>query len=108
MNDYNDFIKEEALNGTPKAKIKAKLVLNYDLTESAANKIVSEVLGKAKAPNFIDGFYSWLEEGVKSEADIKAYILGEEEFAPTSNNVKKHLSHYTRIAQLTNAVHASK
>ena len=50
MNDYNDFIKAEAKDWTTKAKIKAKLVLTYDLTEAAASKAVSEAIGKAKAP----------------------------------------------------------
>jgi len=108
MNDYSDYIKVEASNGTTKAKIKAKLILTYDLTEAAANKAVSEALGKAKAPNFIDGYYGWLEEGHKTEIEVEDYVLGRDGYPETSLNTKKHLSHYRRIAQLTNNVHASK
>jgi len=60
---------------------------------------------KRAAGGFAADYYNWLAEDARSEADAKAFIMGEsEEYGETTNNVKNHLTHYLNIWALAETV----
>lgn len=89
----------EANKESPIAVIRA-----YATIEGFSGKEVTEALkeaGISKAKiGFNDTFYTYLSDGVRTEAEIKAYILGDGEFGETSDNVVNHLSTYLAIGRL--------
>lgn len=93
-------------DGAPIKKIRAYLTME-DVTEKRITKIV-KTLGGGKKAGFADGYYAWLSAEKRTMDEASAYILGEGENEPTSDNVKKHLSHYLNIAKLTINVWESK
>ena len=106
--DQLEFAQAKADEGVPRNKVKAMLVLEYDLSDKACNVILQEVFGKGKKDNFIDAYYDWLAVDVRSTEEVEAYVKGDAGYPATSANVKKHLSHYKRIAELANRIHESK
>lgn len=60
--------------------------------------------GKGKS-GFASKFYAFLIQNPKVSAEkAKAFVMGTDGNAETSDNVKKHLSHYMGVAKLVNDV----
>lgn len=60
---------------------------------------------KRAAGGFAADFYNWLAEESRTEAEAKAFIMGENVlYGDTSNNVKNHLTHYLNIWALAETV----
>lgn len=65
---------------------------------------IEDALPTTARRTFATDFYDWLAEEPRSEEETEAYILAEE----NSKNVKKHLSHYTNIANLAQRIWEAK
>lgn len=96
-------IEELRASGLNDKKVRAYLVLDdysaKDITEAfKALNITSKVLG------FKASFYNWLAEEPRSEEEARGYILGEEGYEETSDNVKKSLSTNLNIWGLSKAI----
>lgn len=98
------FIQAERTDGVADTKIRAKLVLNDVPAKLIAEAFKACKPEKAVKQGFAAQFYDWLSAGKRSDAAIKAYIMGEGEYGETSKNTKNHLSHYTNIAKLANSI----
>ncbi|MCP4345343.1 MAG: hypothetical protein GY795_07435 [Desulfobacterales bacterium] len=96
-------IEELRNSGLSDKKVRAYLVLEdfsaKDITEAF------KTLGDTnKVLGFKAGFYNWLAEKPRSEAEARGYILGEEGYSETSDNVKKSLSTNLNIWGLSKAI----
>jgi ribosome maturation protein Sdo1 len=94
----------------PIKKIRAHIELAEGVT--LTGKEVSEIL-KAEGIStarigFVDSFYAWLEVEPRTTQDVNDYVEGKGEFGETSENVVRHLGHYSKIAVLARAIHESK
>lgn len=71
------------------------------------NELVAYTKPKGTGANrsgFAAKFYAWLSESVRSAEDVKAYINGEGDHEDTSDNVKKHASHYIAIGAMAEKI----
>jgi len=53
---------------------------------------------------FATKFYAWLSEEPRSVGSVKDYINGEGDHEDTSDNVKKHASHYVAIGAMAEKI----
>ena len=88
-----------------KKKVEACLVL-----EDYSAKDIKEALAEytTKPKTFASEYYDWLSAKKRTTKQATDYIMGKGEYGETSDNVKKHKSHYLNIAELTIKVWASK
>lgn len=70
------------------------------LVRSYAKKNEMEIWTKPKGevgsrPSFVRSYHNWIVANLDAtEADAIAYVNGEGDYADTTDNVKRHLSHY--------------
>ena len=96
-------IEELRNSGYADAKVKAYLTLDdYSATDIAT--AFKQIGGAKKPKGFASEYYDWLGAESRTEAEATAYIKGDGEYGDTTNNVKKHLSHYLNIQALTVAI----
>lgn len=62
--------------------------------------------GAGKA-GFASDFYAFLQAGARTEDEARAFIQGTDGNKETSDNVKRHESHYMAIHNLTQAIRAA-
>ena len=70
-----------------------------DEDKKAAFKEVG--IGRAKPRTFASEFYDWLSAEKREPKEVTDYVMGLGEYGETSNNVKRHRSHYENIGALT-------
>ena len=71
------------------------------------NELVTYAKPKGTGANrsgFATKLYAWLSESVRSAEDVKAYVNGEGDYEDTSDNVKKHASHYIAIGAMAEKI----
>jgi hypothetical protein len=56
---------------------------------------------------FASKFYAWLSEASRNADEVKSYINGEGDYEDTSDNVKKHASHYVAIGAMAEKIWAA-
>lgn len=97
---------EEIKEDRKVSEIKSYLnILGYKAKEINDALLVADI-SKAKS-TFNPSFYTYLSEGKRSKAEVKAYILGEGEYGETTDNVVKHLSFYSSIGDLSRRIFES-
>ncbi len=101
-------VKELAQEGITIKVMRAHLTIE-GFTDKAITKALKDegITGGAKR-GFATDFYDWLAEGARDPDEVKAYIMGDGEYGETTKNIQKHLSHYTNIATMANAIWEAK
>lgn len=81
------------------------------LIRALAKKEGIECFKKAKEstgegrPGFATGYYDWLAANPScTKEEATAFVMGTDGHAETSENVKRHLSHYLNLATLANRI----
>jgi hypothetical protein len=85
------------------AVIKAHLTI-AGYSAKTINAAIKELGIVTKKASFATDFYEWLAIEARETEEVTAFINGTDGFTETSENVKKHLSHYTNIADLARKI----
>lgn len=100
-------IEELRGNGLNDKKVRAYLVLE-DFSAKDITEAFKSLGGAKKAKGFAAEYYEWLAANPRTSEEATQYIKGAGEFGETSDNVKKHLSHYLNIQSLASTIWESK
>ena len=103
LNSAISFAENLLEKGYTKAKIEAYLTLE-DYSKATIKEALKSLNIGSKARTFASDYYEYLSTEVRTQSEASAYILGTGEYGETSQNVKKHLSHYLNIWELTVAI----
>jgi len=93
-------------SGATLKKIRGYLAYN-DVSEEDTKELIAG-LGLGGRRTFVDSYYGFLATGHRNRSEAEDYINGLGEYGETSDNVKKHLSHYLKIWELSHNVWATK
>ena len=105
--DFNSAVNDllEAITGSNERSVSA-MVRAY----AKKNELDCYTKPKAAGGNrsgFATKFYDWLSQQSRNAEEVKAYINGEGDHEDTSDNVKKHASHYVAIAAMAEKIWAA-
>ncbi len=100
-------IEELRNSGLNDKKVRAYLVLE-DFSAKDITEAFKSLGGAKKAKGFAAEYYEWLAANPRTTEEATQYIKGTGEFGETSDNVKKHLSHYLNIHSLASTIWESK
>tara|TARA_R110000744_G_C19371578_1_gene562715 strand:- start:17090 stop:17680 length:591 start_codon:yes stop_codon:yes gene_type:complete len=102
--DFNSAVSDlmSAITGSTERSA-AALVRAY----AKKNELATYTKPKGTGGNrsgFATKFYDWLAETARTADEVKAYIAGDGDHEDTSDNVKKHASHYVAIGAMAEKI----
>lgn len=107
MSNIINRINELKESGLTLAKIKAMLTIE-DYTAKEIAQGIKDAGVSIKPKTFASDYYDWLSASIRTKEEATDYILGQGEFGDTSDNTKKHRSHYLNIWELSATIWNSK
>ena len=100
MNTLTNRVVELNEAGLTIAKIRATLTLE-DYAAKDITAAIKDASISAVKVGFASEFYAFIAEELRTTEEATAYIMGTDGEKETSKNVKKHLSHYLAIHELS-------